>query len=101
MFDGYNTFMKIIAIIFLFLFFNVAIASEFGEYQYGKYLGIQQQLQTQRNIALRRARLQNQNPTRNIRYPSANNPYPNIQKTTYRRSLTPQQRYSARYYNTL
>lgn len=93
--------MRVIAVIFLLLFSQVGFCAEFGEYQYGKYLAIQQQLQRQRAIAMRRARMQNYNPTRNIRYPSANNPYPNIQRTTYRRQLTPQQRYSARYYSNL
>ena len=93
--------MRVIAVIFLLLFSQIGFCAEFGEYQYGKYLAIQQQLQNQRAIAQRRARMYNTNPTRNIRYPSAGNPYPNIQRTTYRRQLSPQQRYSAGYYQRL
>ena len=93
--------MRIIAIIFLLLFSQFAFSAEFGEYRYGKYMAIQQQLQNQRAIAIRRARMQNASPTRNIQYPSAGNLYPNIQRTTYRRQLSPQQRYSAKYYQNL
>ena len=93
--------MRFIAIVFsLLLFQNVLANAQFGEYRYSQYLGIQQQLQNQRANAIRRQRMYNQNPTRNIRYPSANNPYPNIQRSSYQR-LTPQQRYSARYYQSL
>ena len=90
-----------IAIILLILFYALptfASDAEFGQYRYTKYLGIQQQLQNQRANALRRQRMYYQNPTRNIRYPSANNPYPNIQRS-YAARITPRQRYSAQYYN--
>ena len=98
--DGSNRIMRFIAVIFLLLF-STALCAEFGEYQYAKYLGIQQQLQNQRAMAIRRARMQQNNPMRNIRFPSGNNQYPNIQRGVYRRQLTPQQRYSARYYRSL
>ena len=74
---------------------------EFGQYRYSQYLGIQQQLQNQRVNAIRRQRMYYQNPTRNIRYPSMNNPYPNIQRGSYAARLTPRQRYSAQYYRSL
>lgn len=82
--------------------FQIATAQEdtFGQYRYTKYLGIQQQLQNQRINALRYQRMHYQNPTRNIRYPSSNNPYPNIQRS-YAAKLTPRQRYSASYYRSL
>lgn len=94
--------MRIFAILLTFLiaaFFQKALASdaEFGKYRYSQYLGIQQQLQNQRVNAIRRQRMYNQNPTRNIRYPSMNNPYPNIQRSNA--GLTARQRYSAQYYN--
>ena len=89
------------SILVLFLFqFCYAQEAEFGQYRYSQYLGIQQQLQNQRINAIRKQRMHNQSPTRNIRYPSANNPYPNIQRTNYTR-LTPRQRYSANYYRNL
>lgn len=85
------------------LFYQTAIANEaqFGQYRYSQYLGIQQQLQNQRMNAIRKQRMYYQNPTRNIRYPSANNPYPNIQRGSYAARLTPRQRYSAQYYRSL
>ena len=94
--------MRIFATLLTFLIvalFQKTLASdaEFGKYCYSQYLGVQQQLQNQRMNALRRQRMYNQNPTRNIRYPSMNNPYPNIQRTNY--ALNPRQRYSAQYYN--
>ena len=82
----------------VFLFQQTANAdAEFGQYRYSQYLGIQQQLQNQRINAIRRQRMYNQNPTRNIRYPSMGNPYPNIQRSNA--GLTARQRYSAQYYN--
>ena len=92
--------MKIFLAITFFMLLVPSFGAEFGQYQYSQYLGIQQQLQNQRNNALRRQRLYAQNPTRNIRYPDRNNPYPNIQRTNYRR-LTPKQRYSMDYYRSL
>lgn len=93
--------MRVIAIILTAFLAQFALAddAEFGQYRYSKYLGIQQQLQVQRANAIRRQRMYNQNPTRNIQYPSLNNPYPNIQRTSAR--ITPRQRYSASYYNNL
>lgn len=93
--------MNFFATFFLILFFlqnSVILANEakFGEYRYTQYLGLQQQLQNQRVNALRKQRIYNQNPTRNIRYPSANNPYPNIQKYS---AVPTQRRYSPQYYN--
>ncbi|MBQ4647133.1 MAG: hypothetical protein IJB79_07270 [Candidatus Gastranaerophilales bacterium] len=84
------------------LFSQISFASEaeFGQYRYSQYLGIQQQLQNQRANAIRRQRMYNQNPTRNIQYPSMNNPYPNIQRS-YAARITPRQRYSAQYYRSL
>ena len=90
--------MKLFAIIFFVFLYLPCFGAEFGEYQYSKYLGIQQQLQNQRNNALRRQRLYNQNPVRNIQYPSANNSYPNIQRS-YTARINPRQRYSSQYYN--
>ena len=94
--------MKAISSILLLLIFQNCLANEaeFGKYRYSQYLGIQQQLQNQRANAIRRQRMYNQIPTRNIQYPSANNPYPNIQRS-YAARLTPRQRYSARYYQSL
>lgn len=94
--------MRILGIALIILIIQISYASdeEFGQYRYSKYLGIQQQLQTQRLNALRRQRMYNQSPTRNIRYPSANNPYPNIERRNYA-TLSPNQRYSARYYRSL
>jgi len=94
--------MKYFALVFILFLFQISIASEaeFGQYRYSKYLGIQQQLQAQRANALRKQRMYRQNPTRNIQYPTLNNPYPNIQRSNVQR-LTPRQRYSANYYRTL
>ena len=94
--------MKIVILLFTFIFlgfFQNSFASdaEFGKYRYSQYLGIQQQLQNQRINAIRRQRMYSQNPTRNIRYPSIGNPYPNIQRSNS--GLTARQRYSAQYYN--
>ncbi|MBQ8636007.1 hypothetical protein IJ425_07640 [bacterium] len=92
-----------VAIILVFLLLSLpvfALDSEFGQYRYSQYLGIQQQLQNQRANALRRQRMYNQSPTRNIQYPSANNPYPNIQRSSAAR-ISPRQRYSAQYYRSL
>ena len=88
--------------ILLFCQISKANQAQFGQYGYSpQYLGIQQQLQNQRTNAIRKQRLYNQAPTRNIRYPSTNNPYPNIQKGSYTTKLTPRQRYSAQYYRSL
>lgn len=91
--------MKIIIAIFSLLIISPVFASEFGEYRYSKYIGLQQQLQYQRMRAIRMNRLQ-KSPTRNIRYPSPNNPYPNIQRTS-QRPIPTSVRYSARYYQSL
>lgn len=95
--------MKLFILIILSIFFyqtSQAQEAEFGQYQYPQYLGIQQQLLNQRNNAIRRQRIYNQSPTRNIRYPNAYNRYPNIQRTQ-NTSITPRQRYSAQYYRNL
>ena len=94
--------MKIVILFFTFIFLSFfqktyADEAEFGKYRYSQYLGIQQQLQNQRINAIRRQRIYNQNPTRNIRYPSIGNPYPNIERNNY--TLNPRQRYSSQYYN--
>ena len=96
--------MRIIFILLTIIFLSQiskADDTQFGQYRYSQYLGIQQQLQNQRANAIRRQRMYNQNPTRNIRYPSMNNPYPNIQRGSYASRLTPRQRYSAQYYRGL
>jgi len=90
--------MKSIAVIFLFFIFSSAYCAEFVEYQYSKYLGIQQQLQARKMMAYRQNLRYRQNPTRNIRYPSYNNPYPNIQKGRYPNTISARQRYSPSYY---
>lgn len=94
--------MKAILLILFLLFMMPIYASEaqFGQYRYSKYLGIQQQLQTQRMNAIRQQRKYNQSPTRNIRYPSAYNQYPNIQRN-YPTGISARQRYSAQYYRNL
>ena len=95
--------MKLFLLIASFILFcqiSQAQEAEFGQYQYSQYLGIQQQLLNQRNNAIRRQRMYNQSPTRNIRYPSAYNKYPNIQRTQ-NYGISPRQRYSAQYYRSL
>ena len=87
--------MKKVAVIFLFL---ITTRGFCAEYQYSKYLGIQQQLQARKMMAYRQSLRYHQNPTRNIRYPSYNNPYPNIQRGRYPQALSARQRYSAGYY---
>ena len=83
-----------LSVIFLLFFcLQEANCAEFGEYQYRQYLGLQQQLQNQRARAIRNQRRYNQSPTRNIRYPSAGNPYPNISRT-YNPQVNAKQRYS-------
>ena len=89
--------IKFLTLFFLFLC-SFAFGSEFGEYQYSQYLGIQQQLQNQRARAMRMQRMRNISPTRNIQYPSRDNPYPNINRQR-QMGLTPRQRYSSAYYN--
>ncbi|MBR5303317.1 MAG: hypothetical protein IKU37_00650 [Candidatus Gastranaerophilales bacterium] len=96
--------MRILLFLFtilLFCQFSRADETQFGQYRYSQYLGIQQQLQNQRTNAIRKQRMHYQDPTRNIRYPSMNNPYPNIQRGSYAARLTPRQRYSAQYYRSL
>ena len=90
--------MKKIIAILIILLFQKSLCAEFGEYRYTKYLGIQQQLQQRKMMALRQQRLRHQSPTRNIRYPSTGNPYPNIQRTPSR-PYSARQRYSAQYYS--
>ena len=89
--------MKKILITLLLLTINLSYASNFGKYKYSKYNAINQQIQNQRARAYLQQRKYYQNPTRNIRYPTSQNPYPNIdrQKNV---NLTPKQRYSAQYY---
>ena len=92
--------MKAILLIFSILLFNQVLGAEFGEYRYSQYLGLQQQLQNQRMRAIKNQRMYNQSPTRNIRYPSMGNPYPNIQRRTYQ-PISARQRYSPQYYRNL
>lgn len=91
--------MKVrLLIIFSCFLLSCVFGAEFGEYQYSQYLGIQQQLQNQRMRALRMQRMRNVSPTRNIQYPSRDNPYPNINRTrSY--GISAKQRYSPEYYN--
>ena len=86
-----------LVLVLMFLCQTKIFGAEFGEYQYSKYLGIQQQLQNQRMLAIRRNMRYYKNPTKNIQYPSANNPYPNIQRNSYR-SVSARERYSPNYY---
>ena len=51
-------------------------------------------------MAQRQAIRHYSNPTRNIRYPSANNRYPNIQRNNYSQ-IPARQRYSANYYRNI
>ncbi|MBQ8847655.1 MAG: hypothetical protein IJ003_01775 [Candidatus Gastranaerophilales bacterium] len=89
--------MKFFIYVFaIFLFFQV-FAAEFGEYRYSQYLGLQQQLQNQRARAVINQRRMQKIPTRNIQYPTRDNPYPNITRG-YSRPINPRQRYSAGYY---
>ena len=89
--------IKFLVIIASFLFLS-SFGAEFGEYQYSQYLGIQQQLQNQRARAIRMQRMRNISPTRNIQYPSRDNPYPNINRTrSY--GISAKERYSPEYYN--
>ena len=89
--------IKFLAIFFC-LSLPFAFGAEFGEYQYSEYLGIQQQLQNQRARALRMQRMRNISPTRNIQFPSRDNPYPNINRTRPY-GLSAKERYSPEYYN--
>ena len=92
----------ILTILIFFLVHQISFAQDetFGQYRYSKYIGIQQQLQNQRANAIRKQRMYNQGPARNIRFPNAYNQYPNIQRS-YAAKLTPRQRYSAKYYQSL
>lgn len=86
-----------ILILFLILLISPVNAYQMGEYRYSKYIGLQQQLQTQRMRAIRQQQLR-RTPTSNIKYPTSYNPYPNIQKgQNY--PLTRSQRYSSAYYD--
>lgn len=76
--------MRAFFISFIILNILSVTASEFGQYQYTNYMAISQQLQNQRIIAQKRQMMLNSNPTRNIRYPSMNNPYPNINRQRMR-----------------
>ena len=84
----------------LFCLPTFANNADFGQYRYSQYLGLQQQIQNQRANALRRQRMYQKSPTRNIQYPTSANPYPNIQRRHAAR-ITPRQRYSAQYYRNL
>ena len=84
-------------IIFLLLFSMSCYGMEFGKYKYSKYLGIQQQIKNQQMAELRRQRLYNQNPARNIRYQRYPNQYPNIERSNYSH-YSNLQRYSPQYY---
>ena len=90
--------MRYVLVLLILFSCCCSFAQEFGQYQFNKYLGVQQQIQNQRNMALRRQRMYQSNPTRNIQYPTSNNPYPNIQRG-YTRPISARQRYSSNYYN--
>ena len=89
--------VRILAV-FFFLLLASSLGAEFGEYQYSQYLGIQQQLQNQRARAIRMQRMRSLSPTRNIQFPSRDNPYPNINRTRPY-GLSAKERYSPEYYN--
>ncbi len=91
---------KIIGFLFVIylMSFQISAGADFGEYQYSEYLGIQQQLQNQRAMALRRQMKYNTSPTRNIKYPRTYNSYPNIEKSQTYKPITRNQRYSSAYY---
>ena len=92
------TFFIIAFLIFCFSQFNLpAKASQFGEYNVNKYALINYQLQNQRANALRRQARYQRNTAVNIRYPSINNPYPNIERRN-NYMVSKAQRYSPRYY---
>ena len=100
--------MKKISLIFIFFslyafsfLMQKGFASEFGKYQYTKYYAISQSLNNQRALNQARARRYNQNALRNIKYPTASNPYPNIQKSQPTRTLSARERYSSKYYQSL
>lgn len=83
-------------LIFLFLLFNPAFASDaqFGRYNYSNYAAMNQQLQYQRANAIRRQRMYNQSPARNIVIPRGNaGYYPNIERKNYSRNNYRYQRY--------
>ncbi len=89
----------------LFLFFVIIFsfaeiivsAAEFGQYRYSEYAGLQQQLKARQMMAQRQRYRYSVSPTKNIKYPTSTNPYPNIQKTT-NRQMSAYQRYSPSYY---
>ena len=81
----------------LALLSSFAFGNNFGEYKYSKYLGIQQQIRTQQMVNLRRQRMYNQNPMRNIRYSNNRGEYPNIERN-YRNRYYNANRYSPQYY---
>lgn len=88
--------MKIVSIL-LILFTQFAYCSQFGQYRYANYNAINQQRAYNRALAIKMQRY-NKNPLRNIKYPTRDNPYPNIQRTNSY-NLTKMQRYSPNYYN--
>lgn len=91
--------MKKVLIIFSIFLFNCAYCAQFGQYNFNNATGIQRQLQAQKINKIRqeqRARYY-QNPTRNIRYPSASNPYPNITRSQ-NQQYGARQRYNSQYY---
>ena len=87
---------KIFLVIIVFLS-SVVFGAEFGQYQYSKYIGLQQQIKNRQIMAQQKRYRYNVSPTRNIRYPNSSNPYPNIQKTNSQQ-LNAYQRYSPSYY---
>ncbi len=90
--------MKIIALFICLILSSLqTLAADFGQYRYSKYIGISNQMQAQRMLALKRQRAYYNNPARNIRYPSLNNPYPNIQRS-YGAPISARERYSVNYY---
>ena len=79
---------------------QIAFCAEFGEYQYSKYVAIQDAIKNRQAMAQRIQSRYNTNPTRNIQFPNSSNPYPNIQRTQTRQ-LNAYQRYSPNYYQSL
>ena len=86
-----------ILLITLLLLLPCSFAATFGEYNYSKYVGLNQQMQNMRaNAAYQRAKYERAHRI-NIQYPTSSNPYPNIQRTPQNR-ISKAQRYSYSYY---
>jgi len=104
-----SKFSKILIALLVVYSFTLSnsFGAEFGRYGLynGDYRGyaLQQTLKAQQNRAnlVRQRHNYYSNPTRRIKYPTSNNPYPNIQRNNYQRNIPQRQRYSAKYYETM